>query len=983
MKKIIIFIFFAAQVCGGFAQNANCGKEGTPTSTDWTKYNSNDRNYPNNWNWTIPGVVHPVYLNDNLNNPSFSIQLPYFCGLPAGSGGCGNQNTLQYEILENDGVKQDIFPADGWELLVKNFGTGNVNANNGRGVPNPYFILYNRYNGKMKIYYAIVGTRTANSGYLQIFFEDKSTKRATFAHIEPIAQTLQEFHPRNNFKVLNDFAQMTTPISYYWLTGEIQTAYDPCTCTDKTLTTQPIVVVKPFLSTVTTIDASIEGQIVQKLADGGQVKGEGNGKTSFLDIAKGAANAGIKSYTQFDGFRQQVDKYFDGKNNTYKEKIVRSWWDKNGGGDNTPLNQIEGKFKTFMTYDDNAKKLFGIENLEKYDKTYGAIKQLAGVVPYVGTAISVIDYLISGGQQAPVKPAPPMVFDVNLRLNGELVTPIGQPQISFDMPGSTPSNNFSLNSFYNRTLGVFNILKAPAMEFFELKPAEVKLEGRSTSKSQCELDKDRFGLGFNKAKEQSAKQFRLKEDVKYVINPNAGLDVEMIDACFVLEYKGNQNLFLNNPLAFDTTVAIPLHSKIYGDAAPAPGIRGGITLGNRIASIEESGWDLEYMTNDYPSGPNSFIRFRTKYMPLQCLKNLNFIVWGGKAPKLYLKMLVKTKRKDLPSAEGVNNILTYDISKSIFEGTKNPIEGSITHNLKFIESSEWTSFFCSCGFTCTNNSYDNFKYVPSRDWDQDPFLEGTYKTFYDDFKVNNLPLSNPYYIYPSQYNGKDRFGINNTANTPNVNVSGNIIIDENFKIASNVTLKTLGKIIIGKNVTFGNNVTLIAGKSIDIDPSSQITPGVTILIQPSTPTDVFGCNNPNITVLQATNDEVYGAINGICQSKKYLDSTKLLTIRESDFKDSTKNVKLKNSGKEFRVTLDCVPNPFSNFFTINYDLSDDEVINITLSNSFGQIVKTLMSEKVQGGSHQLHVSTEDLTSGMYFITLRTQNGSETKKIVKQ
>ena len=967
MKKIIIFIFFAAQVCSGFSQNANCGKEGTPTSTDWTQYNSNDRNYPNNWNWTIPGVVHPVYLNDNLNNPSFSIQLPYFCGLPAGSGGCGNQNTLQYEILENAGVKQDIFPADGWELLVKNFGTGNVNGNNGRGVPNPYFILYNRYNGKMKIYYAIVGTRTANSGYLQIFFEDKSTKRATFAHIEPIAQTLQEFHPRNNFKVLNDFAQMTTPISYYWLTGEIQTAYDPCTCTDKTLTTQPIVVVRPYLATVTTIDASIEGQIVQKLADNGQVKGEGNGKTSFLDIAKGAANAGIKSYTQFDGFRQQVDKYFDGKNSSYKEKIVRSWWDKNGGGDNIPLNQIEGKFKTFMTYDDNAKKLFGIENLEKYDKTYGTIKQLAGVVPYVGTAISVIDYLISGGQQAPVKPAPPMVFDVNLKLNGELVTPIGQPQISFDMPGSTPSNNNSLNSFYNRTLGVFNILKAPAMEFFELKPAVVDIFNRIVdSRNDCLVSSDRFGEGFHRAKTQSARQFRLKEDVKYVINPNAGLDVDMIDACFVLEYKGNQNLFLNNPMIFDTTAAIPMHSQI-NLVRNGNGI---ITLADRIKDIEESGWDLEYMSNDYPSGSNSFIRFRTKYMPLQCLKNMNFILWGGKAPILYLKMLVKTKRKDLPNAEGVNNILTYDISNSIGSNvSKNPIEGTIAHSV-FARDVQNIDVWFTCGNISSHIvKFDEFEYNSQI------------------FDIRSLPVANPYYVYPSSLYPTitNDFGRSFTGLSGNFNLSGDVIIGGRnviTTIANNVTIKTLGKIILLKNVVIGSNVTLIAGKSVDIDPSVQIALGTTILTQPSNPTDVFGCNNPNITGLQATNDEVYGAINGICQSKKYLDSTKLLTIRESDFKDSTKSVRLKNSGKEFKVTLDCVPNPFSNFFTINYDLSDDEVINITLSNSFGQIVKTLMSEKVEGGSHQLHVSTEDLTSGMYFITLRTQNGSETKKIMK-
>ena len=974
MKKTIILILFSFWRYAAFAQD--CAKEGTPTSTDWTKYNSTDRNYPNNWNWTIPGVVHPVYLTNNLSNPSFSIQLPYFCGLPAGSGSCGNQNTLQYEILENKNLKQDVYPEDGWELLVKNFGTPTIGTNSGRGVPNPYFVLYNRFNGKMKIYYAIVGSRAQNSGYLEVFIDYKSTKRAVFAHVEPVAQALQDFHPSNRFKVLNDFAQMTSPTDYYWLVGEIQTAYDPCSCTEPTLPTQPIIIVRPYLVTVTTIEAKIEGQLTQKLASGGQVQGETTGKTSFIDVAKNAANAGLKSYNQFEGYRKQVADFLDKRNGAYKEKLTRAWWDKEGAGEKYPLTQINEKFQAFMKYDDNAKLLWGIANIDKYNKTFGLIKQVAGAAPYVGAAIGVIDYFINGGQKVETKPAAPMVFDVNLKLSGELTTPLPQPQISFDLPGSTLSNNNSLNAYYNRTLGVFNIVKPPAMEFFELKATVVNLENRDLNRNDCELAGDKFGLGFQKAKTQSAKQFRLKEDVKYLLNPNAGLDIELIDACFVLEYKGNENLFLNNPLAFDTTAAIPLHSKIYGDADNGDGR--GISFANRIKSIEESGYDLEYVSKDYPSGPNSFIRFRTKYMPLQCLKNMNFVLWGGKPPKIYLKMLVKTKRKDLATAEGVTNIVTYDISRSIAEATKNAKEGSISHNLRAFSEKEKICVFCCTKLNSKYITYDVFKYIPDMNFNTYPFLEGSYSTPYKDFIVNNLAESNPYYTYPATFS-TDYF---NSGVTSNVNVTGNITLYDNSVIASNVTLKTLGKIIVGKNVTFGNNVTLIAGQAINFEPGTQIPPVVTILIQPSNATDVFGCNNPNIKALHATADEIYGATNGICQSKRYQDSTKVAPFRDNDTTEVVSSLRVKKADADFKATLECIPNPFSNFFTINYDLNADESITVILSNSLGQTVKTLINEKINAGNYQLHVSTEGLPVGIYFVTLHSKFGNQTKKVVK-
>jgi hypothetical protein len=803
----------------------------------------------------------------------------------------------------------------------------------------------------MKIYYAIVGKADKNSGYLQIFFEQAGRKRGTFAHVEPIAQVLRQFHASNHFKILNDFAELRGTTSYYWLVGELLTAYDPCTCNNSD--GEVTVIVRPFLATVSTIDAKIEGQLSQRLADAGKVLSETDGKTAFLNIAKNAAAAGQKSFTQFDGFKKQGIDFLDKRNTTYKEKVTRAWWNDEMKGEfyGYAQTEIDSAFKGFMTLDDNAKKAWGVESIDKYAKWFGAAKSIAGAAPYVAAVISVLDLFVNGGKQTATKPSAPIVFDANLKLHGTLTTNTPQPQMAFELPGSQPSNNSSLNTFYNRSLGVFNILKEPNMEYFVLKPARVDVLNRVLGRNQCSLNWDEFGAGYQMAQKQAPKQLRLKEDVKYVLNPNANLEVELIDACFVVEYRNDQKLYMPSPAAYDTTAALPLHSQI--TVPDSTRTRQNLTWQQRVKLIEESGWDLEYVSNDYPKMEGSFIRFRTKYMPLQCLKNLDFILWGGKTPKMYLKMLVKMKRKDVPTAEGVTNILTYDIAKSFTDATKNPLEGSVDLAL-FAQSATFNEVCCfHCGSLTTDyQKLDSFIYTSNS----------------ATFIINSLPIKNPYYVYPSNmvYASDGR--------PSTLQMSGNILIPDNARVDDGDTLKALGKIIVGKNVTFGTNVQLIAGKSIDANMAVLLTAGVTMSIERSDPVSLFKCTNNDIAALHATSLEIYGT-SGVCKNKIYKDSVNTRSKNQNDVPVNKLNV-------PFEARIDCMPNPFDNFLTINYDLNLAEWVDITMSNALGQKVKTIVSQTVEPGSHQVHIPTEDLATGTYFITLRTKAGVQTKKVMK-
>ena len=80
--------------------------------------------------------------------------------------------------------------------------------------------------------------------------------------------------------------------------------------------------------------------------------------------------------------------------------------------------------------------------------------------------------------------------------------------------------------------------------------------------------------------------------------------------------------------------------------------------------------------------------------------------------------------------------------------------------------------------------------------------------------------------------------------------------------------------------------------------------------------------------------------------------------------------------------LNCYPNPFINFTTIEYKLSKPEMIVVTLFNSLGQKTMVLVNEFQGEGMHQLKWDTGNLPPGFYLIRLQIGNEAITKKIIK-
>lgn len=929
MKKIIIMLLsFVIQNIKAQCDDLNSKNT---ISTNWTSFN-NTSQYPNNWNWTLSGNSYKLYLYDNMNDVTGNVdsriiyaELPYFCTQQQGQFGCENDNLLQYHLLGN--YNQDIYPVDGWELIGKNFGTPNssLNSNDGKGVQNPFFVLYNKYNGKLKIYTAVIGSHTANKAMITFMFDDltsENLKSALLAHAKPIAQPLQTFEPLNTFKTLNAYELRNHTDDYYWLVSEIQTAYDPCTCMG--FNKNSLLKFITQLVTTSTITGTIEGTTSQTLADASTVKSETNKKTSFYDLAIDIGKAGFESYNKWDGYKDKVNNGFENFNKAYKDKLVEDWFDANIGKYYGYLYNPQTKIEALNAYkssDDNLKKIIGIQGVDKYNKYSGAIKGIASSLPYVGTVIGVTEFFIglskknNSGVQTEL---PPVTYFTNFKLKGEITNKQEVSAKAFYNPGHPVKNSVeAFTPFYNNPLGIFHILKAPQVEYHKLEKQLTIF--KANNQPQFDIIEDDATNVANLT--DNVRQWYITEDIKYVVNPASDLEVESIDACFVLQYNKEEDIHIPANTGINTITPVPYGDNYYKL----------ISLEDRIEDIEKYGLELEYLTKNYPTDDNSYIRFRTQYAPLQCLKNLSFVTIGGNGGnmKVYVKMLVRLKVKN--SNNFVTQIVMYDISSKFLEG--NAIENSNKGSFQISIKANEVGFFGS-GSSGTPDG---------RNWE------------YEKLSIT-LPKEN------INFNSKI---IDFTTGMGNSTAKEVINIKANQHIGDNITLIALEDINIESGVTFGNNVLLRAGNSINVAHDVEITPNTTLEIIEDIQLFKINCTNPDITSLHATNSE----ITSICTSSAYISRAESIELPKNEPKNYEKD----------KLNFKIYPNPNNGNFYINLD-HENESWELTLYDMTG---KQILNQNIEKGQKLTYLQTNNLTSGVYIVTVKSNGLEKTERIIIQ
>ncbi|MEN8193931.1 MAG: discoidin domain-containing protein, partial [Bacteroidota bacterium] len=75
------------------------------------------------------------------------------------------------------------------------------------------------------------------------------------------------------------------------------------------------------------------------------------------------------------------------------------------------------------------------------------------------------------------------------------------------------------------------------------------------------------------------------------------------------------------------------------------------------------------------------------------------------------------------------------------------------------------------------------------------------------------------------------------------------------------------------------------------------------------------------------------------------------------------------------------PNPFNPTTTINYTLPETSIVTISIYNSIGKLVNTIVNKSMQAGYHSVRFDASEYASGIYFYRLKTQKFSKTNKMI--
>ena len=167
----------------------------------------------NRWDWRSP--QYKVYLETVYPPQATYIHSPF-------EGGATEPNLNGF----SSATVRDYAPEDGWELLAKNLGDSTYRTDK------PFFVLYNRYEARIRLFFHpfFPPNLTSPQRVLYMYFDRSYEQTGLLEHINGVSNSVET---QANGIVAN-VPNLGLPSSI-WYHADIQVAYDPCTCANKSL----------------------------------------------------------------------------------------------------------------------------------------------------------------------------------------------------------------------------------------------------------------------------------------------------------------------------------------------------------------------------------------------------------------------------------------------------------------------------------------------------------------------------------------------------------------------------------------------------------------------------------------------------------------------------------------------------------------------------------------------------------------------------
>jgi|688.fasta_scaffold00973_20 hypothetical protein len=436
------FIFTVATIYNSYSQCYNCGVKGIKTDPSNSFINSinNEKSTKRNtfFDWTNLGLfpVNSQFWPAPYNN----IESPF------------NQdgNTPLIHFLDNP----DRMSKDGWELIKYDLGFNENGTPKGTTTRNIYVVLYNKFTGVLRVFVAVNEIVAFNGVQISIRFAEgvQSNLLSNAAKIF----ALDKFERTDTIKSVAEYRPSK------WAYADFNVTYDPCTCNSNSKIT---IGVKYIVNSTVSFNGSLQGTVTTIENGSQQVNEDGYSITDLL----GAGKEAKKTYDDISKFTNEQLRALQIEGKTDIQLTIEQLFKKNS------LNQFQQAIK---------KSSFLSEGLK--------------AVPYLGAAMSIVDFFVGGGNDGPQEvKIMPMALQANVRLSGNINTGYPFPDISFYTPGSKDAScgNDTQYPYFNEVLGTFNLLTTPKINYSVFYSYPITITSAS-----------------------------MPEDIEYVLNPAAGFD---------------------------------------------------------------------------------------------------------------------------------------------------------------------------------------------------------------------------------------------------------------------------------------------------------------------------------------------------------------------------------------------------------------------------------------------------------------------------
>lgn len=484
-KFLTIILITSCQTLFG-----QCPTTGISTNPD-NPVNNQNPNYVNDFfDWR--NNTFPVNSN-NVN--ATQIISPY------SPNGNLNSNTIDLSITK------DYLPEDGWELIAWDMGFDeDMNLDN-PPAGNVHFILYNKYTSILRIFVAGKDNNAYNSARISINIISESI------NFNDIAQPSLLQDPNNISGLDKHYSEPLISTSNFlnglvsnWFYADFFINYDPCVCFYESTINFNV----QFVSNSTiNISGDFNGQITQ--VDNGL--GTTNNGYSFK--TKDLIEGGQKAYKKYETLQKFID-------------------------DQEKADGIFQKPENLLTAEEKKKKE-SFSRLNEFIASTDGLTSILKVVPYVGSALELVKFFVSKTKSTQQSTPTPFAINAELNLKGNIVTVNDYINPRYYTPGSKNSNQSNNQyPYYNEVLGFFNLLETPKVKYYYLNTvnyASIVLDNNINNLHIRNVDRIR----------QIEKFELINEELKYVINPAAGIQEENIHIFASISYESNYVDMTNSP----------------------------------------------------------------------------------------------------------------------------------------------------------------------------------------------------------------------------------------------------------------------------------------------------------------------------------------------------------------------------------------------------------------------------------------------------